>query len=169
MKNIGKPKRSARKNGTQSIACVSPRWSANMEKIRNEILISDDKSRLDIARVHDFLKRSHWAANRTRATLEKSIRNSLCFGAYIDGRQVGFARVVTDGCTFAYLCDVFVDEEFRGLGISRKLMEKIVAHPELQSYRRFLLATVHAHGLYEKFGFRNVDPERFMEIQRDNV
>jgi GNAT superfamily N-acetyltransferase len=131
--------------------------------------ISDDKTRLDIQVVHGFLKRSSWAAKRTRETLVKSIENSLCFGAYIGDRQVGFARVVTDGCTFAYLCDVFVDEEFRGLGISKEIMAVLMKHPALQSYRRFTLATKDAHELYRKFGFQEVEPNRFMEIKNDGV
>jgi GNAT superfamily N-acetyltransferase len=96
-------------------------------------------------------------------------RNSICFGVYLNGEQIGFARVVSDGCTFAYLCDVFVDENFRGVGVSKHLMSEIMKHPELQSYRRFTLATQNAHGLYAKFGFQNVPPDRFMEIRNDNV
>ncbi len=130
---------------------------------------SSDKLRLDLNIVHGFLKRSSWAAKRTRETLTKSIENSLCFGAYFGDRQVGFARVVTDGCTFAYLCDVFVDEEFRNRGISKALMANLMKHPELQSYRRFTLATKDAHGLYRQFGFQDVEPNRFMEIKNDGV
>jgi N-acetylglutamate synthase-like GNAT family acetyltransferase len=133
------------------------------------IEISDNKARLDIETVHGFMKRSFWAAQRTRETLVKSIQNSLCFGAYQEGRQIGFARVVTDQSTFAYLCDVFVDEKFRGLGVSREMMEKIMKHPTLQNLRRFMLATRDAQGLYEKFGFKAVDPNRVMEIKIDGV
>lgn len=142
----------------------------------DHIEITDDKSRLDIEITHGFLKRSHWASQRTRETLIKSIENSLCFGVYLktendDGvpRQIAFARVVTDSCTFAYLCDVFVDEEFRGRGISKKLMEEIMKHPDLQSYRRFTLATKDAHTLYTRYGFTDVEPGRFMEIKKDGI
>ncbi len=137
--------------------------------ILQELEVSSEKSRLDIDVIHGFLKRSSWASNRTRETLAKSIQNSLCFGAYLKNRQVGFSRVVTDGCTFAYLCDVFVDEKFRGLGISKHLMDEIMMHPDLQSYRRFTLATRDAHGLYAKYGFKLVDADRFMEIKNDNI
>lgn len=133
------------------------------------IVVSCDKKLINIDITHGFLKRSHWAAGRTRETLIKSIENSICFGAYIEGHQVAFARVVSDGCTFAYLCDVFVDESHRGKGISKLLMEEIMRHPELQSFRRFILATKDAHGLYAKYGFENVEANRFMEIKNDNV
>jgi len=99
----------------------------------------------------------------------RSIENSLCFGAYCGSKQVAFARVVTDGCTFSYLCDVFVDEEYRGKGISKALMAYVMDHPDLQSYRRFTLATKDAHELYRKFGFRDAEQGRFMEIKRDGV
>jgi GNAT superfamily N-acetyltransferase len=135
----------------------------------DSVVILTNREDLDIDLVHGFLKRSSWAANRTRDTLVKSIQNSLCFGAYIGKTQIGFARVVTDGCTFSYLCDVFVDEHYRGRGISKKLMEAIMRHPELQSFRRFTLATKDAHGLYKKYGFGNVPDNTFMEIKRDNV
>lgn len=131
--------------------------------------VSDDKTRLDLDQVHALLKRTHWAKDRTRETIEKSIRNSLCFGAYEGETLLGFARVVTDGCTFAYLCDVIVEEAHRGRGISRKLMEKIMAHAELQSYRKFLLATRSAHGLYAKFGFHDAPEGRFMEIHHEGI
>lgn len=135
----------------------------------HSIEVSSDPARLQLDTVHAFLKRSAWAAHRTRETLEKSVQNSLCFGAYAGDRQVAFARVVTDRCTFSYLCDVFVDEEFRGQGISRLLMTEIMRHPDLQQFRRFTLATKTAHGLYQKFGFKNVNADRFMEITNDFV
>lgn len=134
-----------------------------------EVEYTSDKSRLDVDTIHGFLKRSSWAAKRTRETVVKSLETSICFGAYVGPRQIGFARVVTDGCTFAYLCDVFVDEEFRGRGISKTLMSHVMKHTELQSYRRFTLATSDAHGLYRKFGFQDVQPNRFMEIKNDDV
>lgn len=134
-----------------------------------QFVVSDQKEKLDIDVVHGFLKRSSWASHRTRETLMKSIKNSLCFGVYSGSQQVAFARVVTDGCTFSYLCDVFVDENFRGLGVSKLLMAEIMKHPELQSFRRFTLATKDAHGLYEKFGFKNIDANVFMEVKNDFV
>jgi GNAT superfamily N-acetyltransferase len=137
--------------------------------ILDSLEICCDKTRLDVETIHEFLKRSSWASKRTRETLLRSIENSLCFGAYSSGRQIAFARVVTDGCTFAYLCDVFVDEEYRGLGISKALMSQVMKHPDLQGYRRFTLATKDAHGLYRKFGFQNVEPNLFMEIKHDGV
>jgi N-acetylglutamate synthase-like GNAT family acetyltransferase len=134
-----------------------------------QIVISDNKEFLDIEIVHGFLKRSSWAANRTRETLEKSISSSICFGAYAEKKQVAFARIVSDCCTFAYLCDVFVDENYRGRGISKELMTAIMKHPDLQSYRRFTLATENAHRLYAQFGFKNVPVNLFMEIKNDNI
>lgn len=134
-----------------------------------EIQISDDKTQLDIDTVHAFLKRSDWAKHRTRETVVKSIENSVCIGAYAGGRQVGFARVVTDKSTFAYLCDVFVDEEYRGRGVSRLMMDCVMKHPDLKQFRRFMLATSTAHGLYAKFGFEDVQPGRFMQIKNDFV
>ncbi len=133
------------------------------------IEVSEDRSRLCIETVCGFLKRSDWASKRTRETVELSIKNSLCFGAYDGARQVGFARVVTDACTFAYLCDVFVDEEYRGKGVSKRMLELVVRHPQLQGLRRFVLATSSAHGLYEKFGFRVVPLNKFMEIKNNDV
>ncbi len=135
----------------------------------NGIQISTDKALLDLDTVHAFLRRTDWAKHRTREVVAESFATSLCFGAYSGRRQVGFARVVTDYCTFAYLCDVFVDEEFRGLGISRALMDAVMAHPKLQKLRRFVLATSTAHGLYRKFGFKEVPPDKFLEIKKDNV
>ena len=116
--------------------------------------------------------RSYWAAKRTKETVEKSIQNSLCFGVFSGDRQVAFARIVTDYCTFAYLCDVFVDEEFRGRGISKWIMEKIMAYPSLQGLRRIALATKDAHGLYSQYGFKPMSEDeqlKFMVIRNDTV
>ena len=133
----------------------------------NGLLISDDKARLDRALIFDFLRhRSYWAPEITPEILERSIENSLCFGVYLDGRQIGFARAVTDFATFAWLADVFIVEEQRGKGFSKKLVAAVLAHPRLQGLRRFQLGTRDAHGLYEKFGFKPLAfPERFMEIR----
>lgn len=130
---------------------------------RDEFEISADPSKIDVAVVHAFLTRSYWAEGIDEATVRRSIENSLCFGAYRDGRQVGFARVVTDRATFAYLADVFVVEEFRGRGVSKRLMRAILDHPELQGLRRWMLATRDAHGLYEKLGFSLSASGRLME------
>ena len=127
--------------------------------------ISTDRQRLDIALVHEILEQSYWAEGRRRSVVERSIENSLCFGVYLAGRQVAFARVVSDRAVFAYLMDVFVVPEFRGRGISKLLMRAILDHPELQNLRLFLLGTRDAHGLYEQFGFRPLGfPERWMAI-----
>jgi len=132
--------------------------------------ISTDPSRFDLDVIHGYLARSYWAAGIPRETVERSIAGSLCFGAFDGDRQVGFARVVTDRATFAYLADVFVLEEFRGRGVATRMMEAIVAHPELQNLRRWLLVTRDAHPLYEKFGFRPLEkPDRHMEKVLSNV
>jgi len=127
--------------------------------------ITTDKTRLDIQMIHKFLvEESYWAQSRTLDQTKTAIQNSLCFGVYSAGQQVGFARVVSDFATFAYLGDVFVLSDSRGHGLSKRLMETIVAHPDLQGLRRWLLATRDAHGLYEQFEFSSLKfPERWME------
>src|SRR5262245_49488246 len=115
--------------------------------------ISTDPARLDIDAIHAFLTQSYWSPGIPRATVVRAIAHSLCFGAFCQGQQVGFARVVTDRTTFAYLCDVYVLEAHRGRGVSRQLMDSVVAHPDLQGLRRIMLATLDAHGLYAKYGF----------------
>ena len=136
-----------------------------MEVTRDEFLISTDRSRLDIDAIQLFLENdSYWARTRTPEQTRTAIGNSICFGVYHSGRQIGFARVVSDQATFAYLGDVYVIDEYRGRGLSKWLMEVIVAHPQLQGLRRWVLATRDAHTLYEKFGFHElVHPERWME------
>ena len=131
-----------------------------------ELEISTDPARLDVDLIHEFLQSSYWARGRRRSVVERSIRHSLCFGVYRAGRQVAFARVVSDRAVFAYLMDVFVVPEFRGHGISKALMRAVLDHPDLQNLRVFLLATRDAHGLYAQFGFRPLaEPERWMAIQ----
>lgn len=127
--------------------------------------VSDDKGRLDIGLIHRFLsEQSTWATGIPRDVVERAIAGSLCFGAYLDGAQVGFARVITDGATFAYLVDVFVLPECRGRGYSLQLMDAVMAHPSLQGLRRFLLATSTAAPLYARYGFTPpAKPEAFME------
>ena len=127
--------------------------------------ISTDRRRLDVEMIHRFLvEESYWAQTRTLEQTKTAIQNSLCFGVYLGGRQIGFARVVTDHATFAYVGDVFVLEEFRGRGLSKRLMDEMVAHPDLQGLRRWVLATRDAHGLYEQFDFSALKfPDRWME------
>jgi len=136
-----------------------------------DVLISDDRTRLDRALIHGFLsERSYWAQGVSREIVERSIEHSLCFGVYLSGRQVGFARVVTDFATFAWLADVFIVEEARGRGLSKKSVAAILAHPRLQGLRRFLLGTLDAHGLYAQFGFTPIKlVERFMEIHQPDA
>jgi GNAT superfamily N-acetyltransferase len=128
-------------------------------------VVSDDRARLDVGAIHAFLTRSYWAPGIPLEIVERSVANSLCFGLYApDGAQAGFARVITDRATFAYLCDVYVLEEHRGRGLSKLLMRCVHEHPELQNLRRFMLATADEHGLYAQFGFVTPSrPERLME------
>ena len=128
--------------------------------------ISTEKSRLDMEMIHRYLsEESYWAKNIPRALLDRSIENSICFGAYDGDRQIGFARVVSDCATFAYLGDVFVLSSYRGRGVSKQLMQAIRDHPDLQNLRRWHLLTDDAHALYRQFGFHDLDrPERHMEI-----
>jgi GNAT superfamily N-acetyltransferase len=132
---------------------------------RGEYVISTDPARLDIATIHEYLSGSaYWAMGRTLEAVRRSIENSLSFGVYQGGAQVGFARVVTDYATFAWLADVFVLPEFRGRGIGKWLIGVIVEHPRLPGLRRWILATKDAHGLYAQYGFTPLSaPERFME------
>ncbi|HTH36929.1 MAG TPA: GNAT family N-acetyltransferase [Pyrinomonadaceae bacterium] len=129
------------------------------------IEISSEKDRLDVEMIHRFLaEESYWAQTRSVEQTRTAIEHSLCYGAYHDGRQIAFARVVSDQATFAYVGDVFVLDEFRGQGIGKRLMEAIVADPRLQNLRRWVLATRDAHGLYEQFEFSGLrHPERWME------
>jgi GNAT superfamily N-acetyltransferase len=124
------------------------------DRQNGEFTISTDQNRLQIDVIHKYLsEESYWAKERTREQTETAIKNSLSFGVYKGENQIGFARVVTDYATFAYLGDVFILEEFRGQGLSKWLMETIINHPDLQGFRRWILATKDAHALYEKFGF----------------
>jgi GNAT superfamily N-acetyltransferase len=133
--------------------------------------ISTDRTQLDLALIHDFLsRRSYWAAGIPLEIVRRSVENSLCFGLYHGQRQIGFARVVTDKATFAYLGDVFVLDEFRGRGLGKRLLQTIVGHSDLQGLRRVMLGTRDAHRLYEQFGFRALSsPERFMEIHHPGI
>jgi GNAT superfamily N-acetyltransferase len=130
----------------------------------NEILISDDKSKLDIGVIHKFLTKSYWAEGRSIEDVKKSIEHSDCFGVYLDGRQIGFARIITDYVVFAYLMDVFILEEYRGQGYSILLMNRIFDEVRFKGIKKWVLATKDAHSLYAKFGFEPLKrPERMME------
>lgn len=129
-------------------------------------LISTDKSRLDLKVVHNYLSNSYWAKGRTLKTSRLTIKNSLCFGLYYKNSQIGYARVITDYATFAYLADVFILEEFRGRKLSVWLMKVILNYGELKSVKRWSLATKDAHKLYEKFGFTHLkEPDKLMELK----
>jgi GNAT superfamily N-acetyltransferase len=132
--------------------------------------ISCDKARFDIEAIHRFLTQSYWSPGVPRTVVERSIGNSLCFAVLLEGQQIAFARVITDKATFAYLADVYVLPEHRGKGLSLRLMEQIIQHPDLQGLRRMMLATRDAHTLYEKFGFKPLAaPERIMEVHNPDV
>lgn len=136
-----------------------------IERRRDGYVISTDPAKLDLDVIHGFLFRAYWCEGIPRETLERAIQNSLCFGIYDERRQVGFARVISDRATFAYLADVFVLETHRGRGLSKWMMEVIMVHPDLQGLRRWSLGTLDAHGLYSKYGFAPPKfPERLMEI-----
>ncbi len=132
---------------------------------RDEFQINTDKTRLDLDVIHTFLsEESYWAQTRTLEQTRTAIKNSICFGVYDGERQIGFARVVSDCATFAYIGDVFIIAEYRGRGLSKWLMEIIVSHPDLQGLRRWVLATRDAHGLYKQFEFDELrHPDRWME------
>lgn len=132
--------------------------------------ISTDAARLDVKAIHAFLAASYWSPGIPLATVERAVQNSVCIGAYSDGKQIGFARMVTDKATFAYLADVYVLEEYRGNGLSKRMMEGLLQLKELQGLRRMMLATRDAHTLYEKFGFKALaEPARFMELHNPNA
>ena len=129
------------------------------------ITVSSDPRRLDVGVVHGFLTQSYWSPGIPRHVVERAIANSICFGAFDGDQQVGFARVVSDRATYAYVCDVFVLPAHRGRGVSKLIMAAIMAHPELQGLRRWTLFTRDAHALYRRFGFGDARyPDRLMEI-----
>jgi GNAT superfamily N-acetyltransferase len=141
------------------------------ENRRGEFLISTDRQRLNLDVIHGFLTNCYWAKGIPREIVARSIEHALCFGIYDGGgAQVGFARVISDFATIAYIGDVFVLETHRGRGFGKWLMENITRHPALQNLRRWILTTRDAHRLYSQFGFSPVKaPERFMELHRPNV
>ena len=133
--------------------------------------ISTDRSELNVPMIYRFLsEQSTWAVGISRAVVDRAIENSLCFGGYVDGRQVAFARVVSDYATFGNLVDMFVLPEFRGRGYSKLIMQAVMSHPSLKGLRRFTLATGDAHGLYEQFGFAPPQrPDTLMERYFPNI
>ncbi|HEY0744469.1 MAG TPA: GNAT family N-acetyltransferase [Chryseosolibacter sp.] len=137
----------------------------------NEFCISTDKTRLDIDSIHTFLStQAYWSINVPKARVKTAIENSLCFGVYKNGEQIGFARVLTDFAAIAYLGDVYILEEHRGYGLSKWLIQTIMSHPELQGLRRWILLTKDAHGLYRQFGWKDIaDPSKWMEVHNKNV
>lgn len=138
-----------------------------MTATRGRYSISTEPRRLDPAAIHAYLTRSYWAEGISLETVTRSLGGSLCFGLYDGDRQIGLARVVTDGATFGYLCDVYVLEEYQGEGLGKWLMETVMTHPDLQHLRRFVLVTRDAHGLYRRFGFEPpTRPEIYMEVFR---
>ena len=141
-----------------------------MEWARDEFTITCDRSRVDLGVVSRFLADSYWAKDIPVETVAKSIEGALCFSLLHDGKQVGFARVVTDHAVIAYLADVFVLPEYRGRGLGKWLVKCVVSHPDLAGLKRWMLATRDAHGLYEPYGFRGLKaPERFMELHDPDV
>ena len=129
----------------------------------NNFIISTDKNKINIEYVHHFLSHSYWSPGVPMETVTKAMNGSLCFGVYDNDKQIGYARMVTDTAIFAYLADVFIDENYRGKGLGKWLVKTILAHPELQGLRRIMLATRDAHALYEQVGFIAINnPERYM-------
>lgn len=141
-----------------------------MEETRGDFLLSDNRSLVDVTAVHAYLKRSYWAKGVPEDVVRRSIDNSLCFGIYKEGRQIAFARVITDYATFGYLADVYVLEEFQGQGLGKWLISAVISHKDLAGLRRWFLFTRDAHGLYSQFGFAALAaPERGMEIVKKNA
>ena len=132
--------------------------------------ITTDPNRMDVTAIHAFLSQSYWSPGIPLALVQRAMANSLCFGVLLNGEQVGFARLITDRATFAYLADVYVLEAHRGRGLSQRIMDHVVAHPDLQGLRRMLLATRDAHALYAKYGFKPLaSPASMMEVHQPHV
>jgi GNAT superfamily N-acetyltransferase len=142
-----------------------------MQSITDDYTIDTDKSRLDLPFVHHFLStQAYWCLNIPMDTVRRSVENSLCFGVYLGEQQVGFARIISDFATIAYLGDVFIIPEHRGKGLSKQLVAGIMAHPDLQGLRRWILLTGDAHGLYHQFGWKPIArPDLYMEIATPNI
>ena len=136
----------------------------------SQYTISTDRSRFDIDMIYNFLTHSYWARGVPREIVQRSIDHALCFGVFDGDRQVGFARVITDCATYAYIGDVFILESHRGRGLSKLLMKAIMEHADLQGLRRWSLVTTDAHGLYQQFGFTPLaSPQRYMELVNPDV
>ena len=133
--------------------------------------ISTELSEMDIDVIHAVISESYWAKGIPKSVLKKALAHSLCFGVFTDDNvQVGFGRMITDRATYAYLADVFIVDEYKGLGLSKALMNNIVSHPDLQGLRRMVLSTRDAHGLYAKFGFEPIpNPEILMQVWQPEV
>jgi GNAT superfamily N-acetyltransferase len=132
--------------------------------------ITSDKSRMNVKAAHAFLTQAYWSSGVPLSIVQKAFDNSLCFAALSEREQVGFARVVTDKATFAYLADVYVLQAHRGQGLAKRMVEAVQKHPDLQGLRRFMLATRDAHDLYSRFGFSPLSaPSRFMELHNPDV
>lgn len=135
-----------------------------LEIQHDRFAISTNPERLDMDTICDFLKRSYWANTRPRERTERALQNSLVFGLYEGDKQIGVARVISDYSIFAYLCDVFIHEEYRAHGLGKWLLQTILEHPDLKDVRRWVLVTNDAHGLYKQFGFTSIeDPEHWMQ------
>jgi GNAT superfamily N-acetyltransferase len=141
------------------------------EETVDGITYSTDKRKLDVEYVHRFIsERSYWGVGIPRTLMIRSIENSACFGVYDGDRQVGFARVITDYATFGYLGDVFIDEAYRGKGLSKRLVDFIISIEEFRIFRRMILVTSDAHGLYQRYGFKPLaKPDRYMELHRPDI
>jgi GNAT superfamily N-acetyltransferase len=135
-----------------------------LEVHREQFTISTDPARLDMDTICEFFKRSYWASTRPRERTERAIQNSLVFGVYDGGKQIGMARVVSDYSIFAYLCDVFIHEDYRSHGLGKWLIQTVMEYPDLKEMRRWVLVTNDAHGLYKQYGFTSIeDPEHWMQ------
>ncbi|MBL7930902.1 MAG: GNAT family N-acetyltransferase [Bacteroidia bacterium] len=137
------------------------------EKTIGDYLFSVDKQKLQLDAIHHYLSvESYWAQNIPIELVKKTIEGSVCFGVFHNGKQIGFARVITDHASFGYLADVYILEQHRKQGLSKELMKFIMTYPDFEKFRRFMLATRDAHGLYKQFGFRSLnEPDRFMELK----
>ena len=137
---------------------------------KDQFTITTEKEKFDVEFIHSFLTRSYWAEGISKDVIKRSIDGALCFGLFENDKQIGFARMITDKATFAYLADVFIIEEYRGRGLSKWLMEVIMSHPSVQGLRRMMLATKDAHGLYQKFGFTALNnTDRWMQINDPDI
>jgi len=143
----------------------------NITVYKDDYCISTNRAKLDVNAIHNFLStQSYWCQNIPVETVIKSIDNSLNFGLYYEDQQIGFARIISDFSTMAYLADVYVLPEHRGKGLSKWMMQIIMSHPELQGLRRWMLLTADAHGLYKQFGWKEIaNPDRYMELHNKNI